>query len=317
MFSKLGTAIDTLLNGYAATAAAAIMTMMAAPLVVGATIWVLLQGYAILMGHQQGDVAAFVWKSFRIILIAGFVAAAGTYTTDIIPFANGLATDMAATLIPNNPGNTNPLNGTDASVWTAIDGVQTSLNAFEQSVYAATGATGWMGSLDLLFSYLVVAVAVFLVQLVAVFVVIVAKLALAFYLAIGPVFIAMAMFDTTKRLFDSWVSCVLSSVVLMWVAFFVLGLAIYFAQNMLQSTAGTSGWASATNVFAQCFGLAALLVCMALVIWQGPNLASGLTGGTAVSQGSGLLRDVRGAARMFAGSRSSQAAPPAGSARGS
>jgi len=128
---------------------------------------------------------------------------------------------------------------------------------------------------------------------------------------VGPVFIALAMFDATTRFFWSWVSCVASAIATMVVAFFLVGLILYFGQNVIASTVNQQGVIlPAVNIFAQAVGLCGVLFLLSVIAWQAPALGGALTGGPAMQQGGGLVKDMLLYARYSAGRQS----PPPGPA---
>ena len=116
---------------------------------------------------------------------------------------------------------------------------------------------------------------------------------LAFYLAIGPIFIACLLFRPTARLFESWLSAVLSAVVLIWVSFFLCGMTMHVEAAILASTMDASGALQSTvNLFAQSSGFAAICCVLALIAWQAPSIAASLTGGSAIQQGQQLATAI-------------------------
>ena len=306
MFSYVGDRFDALLNGYATSVASAFMSYGLPVLVTATTLWVLSSGYAILMGHAATDVRVWVWRAGRVVAINALVGTTALYTGRLIPAVDGTMYDLARMMLPNSAAVV-PMS---RSPWGLIDQVQVAINSFAAAIQTDAGTGGWMFHLDLMAAWALVAVAAAIMEFVCAYVVLIAKLGEALYLAVGPVFIALAIFDSTTRFFWSWVSCVVSAIATMLVAFFLVGLIIYFGQNAIASTVNQQGliWPS-VNIFAQSVGLCGVLFLLAVIAWQAPALGGALTGGPAMQQGGGLVKDVLLYARYSAPRQPPQPGP--------
>jgi type IV secretion system protein VirB6 len=150
---------------------------------------------------------------------------------------------------------------------------------------------------------------------VALYVVSMAKLFIAFVIAVGPIFVLCLAWRPTARFFDSWLSMVLNTVVLTWFAFFALGLSLWMGNTILATVQAHGGFLGDTfNAFGESLRYCVVMILMAVICFQAPSLASALTGGAAVQQGVQMLQNVL----MASGLRSShgQGAGGAGSAAG-
>jgi len=316
MFSVVGDKFDLILAGYATTVASTLMSYGLPALAAATTLWVLISGYAILMGQAETDVRAWAWRVARVVGINALVGTSAIYTSRIIPWVDGVMYELAQVIVP----------GTFAaamskSPWGLIDQVQSAINAFSAAIQTDAGVGGWMFHLDLMAAWLLVAIAAAIMEYVCAYVVLIAKVGEALYLAVGPIFIALAMFGPTTRFFWSWVSCLMSAVATMLVAFFLVGFIVYFGQNVIESTVAANGLIHASvNIFAQAVGLCGVLFLLAVIAWQAPALGGALTGGNAMQQGGAMFKDLllftRG--RAGGGPRSPAAAgsiSPAGGGR--
>jgi type IV secretion system protein VirB6 len=305
MFTYVGDRFDAILNGYATAVSSAFMSYGLAALVAATTMWVLSSGYSILMGQGATDARAWLWRAGRVVAVNALVGTTALYTGRLIPAVDGAMYDLARLMIPNAAG-VAPMS---ASPWGLIDQVQYAIDSFAAAIQTEAGTGGWMFHLDLLGAWLLVAIAAAFMEFVCAYVVLIAKVGEALYLAVGPIFIALAIFDSTIRFFWSWVSCVVSAVATMLVAFFLVGLIIYFGQHAIASTINQQGVIlPAVNIFAQAVGLCGVLFLLAVIAWQAPALGGALTGGPAMQQGGGLVKDVL----LYARYRGSRQPPPAG-----
>ena len=136
---------------------------------------------------------------------------------------------------------------------------------------------------------------------IALFVVTLSKLFLAFVIAVGPLFVLCLAWRPTQRFFDSWLSMVLNAVVLTWFAFFALGLSAFMGVSMFKAIQDGGGFLGATfNVLGEATRYCVLMILMAIICFQAPSLASALTGGAAIQQGVQMVQN----ALMVAGLRS-------------
>ena len=306
MFSYVGDHFDLILNGYSIEVSSAFMSYGFPVLAAGTTLWVLSSGYAILMGQQAADLRAWLWRAGRVVAINAVVGTTALYTGRLIPAIDGTMYDLARLLLPNSPG----IEPMSASPWGLIDQVQLAIDRFAAAIQTEAGTGGWMFHLDLMVAWILVAIATAFMEFVCAYVVLIAKLGEALYLAVGPVFVALAIFDSTTRFFWSWVSCVVSAIATMVVAFFLVGLILYFGQHAIASTVDQQGLLlSSVNIFAQAVGLCGVLFLLAVIAWQAPALGGALTGGPAMQQGGGLVKDVLLYARYSTSRQPSQVGP--------
>ena len=158
-----------------------------------------------------------------------------------------------------------------------------------------------MFRLDLLLAAAVFAIGSVIFLCIALFVVTLSKLFLAFVIAVGPLFLLCLAWRPTQRFFDSWLSMVLNAVVLTWFAFFALGLSAFMGVSMFKAIQDGGGFLGANfNVLGEALRYCVLMVLMAIICFQAPTLASALTGGAAIQQGIQMVQN----ALMVAGLRS-------------
>jgi type IV secretion system protein VirB6 len=292
VFATFGDQFDLILQTYATTVAANFMNYGVPVLGAAVTIWVLLSGYALLTGQADGNAAAWAWRAGKVVLITALIGSSAYYTSSLIPWVDKEIYELAKVMIPAAPGGGSPVPMSE-SPWALIDAVDVTFQKFGAAIQAEAQPGGWMFHLDLIAAWLLVALFVAIMEFVCAYVVLVAKMGEALYLAVGPLFIALAMFPATVRFFWSWVSCLASAVATMMVAFFLVGLVIWFGNAALSSTLASTGFLnSSVNLFGQAVGLVGVLFLLAVIAWQAPALGGALTGGPAMQQGGGLVKDM-------------------------
>jgi len=122
-------------------------------------------------------------------------------------------------------------------------------------------------------------------------------------LALGPMAILCLMFKPTSKFFDSWLSLVLSAVVLAWFVFFALGFSFFVVKQLLDgvqsSGAFTAGGAAAAIEAAATY--LTFMIMLSVLLYQAPHLASQLTGGASIQTGAQVAAAGLAAKRLFGG----------------
>jgi type IV secretion system protein VirB6 len=141
------------------------------------------------------------------------------------------------------------------------------------------------------------------------------KLILTFALAIGPLAILCLLFKSTARFFDSWLSFVLSAVVLSWFVFFALGMSCTSPRKLFlrlhDGSAFVAGVPGSVGALEAAGTYLAVMCLLAIVLYQAPSLASSLTGGASIQTGAQMISNAVVATRL--GGRAGAAAAASGS----
>jgi type IV secretion system protein VirB6 len=108
-----------------------------------------------------------------------------------------------------------------------------------------------------------------------------AKIALAIFLGVGPIFVLLTQFEATKRFFDSWLGQVLNYVFVVMLTACAVKLIMTIIQTYMMSSAVTNGLTDPSIAAA----IPAILYSIigVLVLLQVPSMASSLGGGAAIS----------------------------------
>ncbi|CAG0975092.1 partial Type IV secretion system protein VirB6, partial [Gammaproteobacteria bacterium] len=266
------------------------------------TIWVSLYGWAVLRNEVSETLPAFMWKVFKISLVLAFALQSGFYISNVSDSANALAMGVASTFLPS---------GVEPSTVTSPYALLDKFNDNASAQVADIMKEASMLRLDLVLAAAIFSVGSVLFLCIALFVVTLAKLFLTFVIAIGPLFILSLAWRPTARFFDSWLSMVLNSVVLTWFAFCALGLSTYMGAAIFKAIIDGGGFLGNNfNVLGEATRYCVLMILMAIICFQAPSLASGLTGGAAVQQGIQMIQN----AMMVAGLRSKSSSSGAGAA---
>lgn len=292
MFMWLGTQIDAVLAGYVTGSIAALMTYLGPVALASLTVWILIYGLAVMRGEVSEPVQMFAWKMVKNALILTFATSAGIYQANVIEASNGLMAGLVTSFAP--PGS--PLADLD-SVWAVLDTFNDKastlvLEVLKEGVLSLDAIVG-------VFAGVVFSLGNTLFEVVALYVVVVAKVVMTFVLAVGPLFILCLLFRPTSQFFFSWLGLLLNMIVLVWLVFFVLGFSLFMSDRIVEAALANLG---ALNLIAESLKYLVISLVLALVLYQAPNFAAGLTGGSPAQMG---LHMISQATLVFRAARGS------------
>jgi len=267
--------IDGRLNEFLGSRLSAVIAEVEGPLRIALVLYVLLYGFAILRGAISEPVMDFAVRSIKLALI---------YALATTTAYSSFVTEPLFTGLPNVL--TRAVSGSEAP------GVGAAFDQF--MAYAA-----WLGE-DIArdaspfnSGAYVIAAAVFIIGALAAAlgfgVVLVAKLALALLVTLGPIFIACALFDATRRFFFGWLSQAVNYLVLFALMIVIFQLVLSLVRDQ---------WGSIQGADPMIGGLIFIALCLlgAIFFLQTPAIAAGVAGGASAG-----LADFANAAALGSG----------------
>jgi type IV secretion system protein VirB6 len=287
-------AIDGLLTSVVSAKSAALCAALAPIAITGCTIYIVAMGFAIMRGDTNDPLHTFVWKTFRMAFIAGIALSAGAYQTMII---DGSAA-LEVALIESMSGM--------SSVGALIDDLAKPFVDLGEQIWSQA-VVGFWPHFGLIAAAGAVALAQCFIFCLGLGFYLLAKVALAVVLAVGPIFIMCAMWPGTEKYTESWLGQLLNYVVLKVLVATTIVLLTSFVS---QYAAHISVTADATNVITATTSL--LLCCGALgiVMLNLPQIAAALSGGASIS---GIGRTVgRALLDLLNRPKTPKASPPTG-----
>jgi len=274
--TSLETAVDTLLNNYITAKSAAVSAAIAPVALAGVTVYVLLMGYAIMRGEAHDSLHTFLWRSAKIAFIGGLALAAGEFQTNVVGLVQGIQ-GMLTQAMAGVP-----------TLGALIDNVEAPYIALQTALWNEALPTGMalLPDFSLVFAAVLVALAQFVLFIIAFGMYLLAKVALALVLAVGPAFILCAMFPATQRFAESWLGQALN--------FALLNVLIAASISMLTQFASDFAGQLLTQInvvgiLSNVIALVMATCAMGVVLLNLERLASALAGGVAIQ---GLGRDI-------------------------
>jgi type IV secretion system protein VirB6 len=154
---------------------------------------------------------------------------------------------------------------------------------FDQGMTAAgniTEGAGWMDFGLYLYSFLVIFATIALTGYAAALIIL-AKLAVALLLAVGPIFILLLIFANTKNLFEGWLRTLLNYAVIPIFVYGLLAILLSLARGPSDALLANAGPGSSLITYVGAFVLIAF--ASIILLMQVMNLAASITGGLSLS----------------------------------
>ncbi|WLI91081.1 type IV secretion system protein [Massilia sp. R2A-15] len=260
-------AIDGLLDTAVSSKSAALCAALAPIALTGATIHLIVIAFTIMRGDAGDPVQTVVWKSFRMALIAGIALSAGAYQTNVL---EGTAA-LESALIESMSGL--------SSVGALIDDFAKPFDELGVQLWNQA-VVGFWPNFGLMAAAAAVAIAECFIFSLGLGFYLLAKVALAIVLAIGPAFVLCAMWPATEKYTESWIGQVLNCVVLkVLVATSIVMLTSFVSQYAahISATPDTANVISATTSLLLCCG------ALGVVMFNLPQIAAALSGGVSIA----------------------------------
>ena len=287
-----------------------VIGVIAGPAVALLTIYVLFWGAALASGQISEPFTDGMRRIIRMIVIVGLALTAGLYQTTIGEFFMRAPMEMAAQIAL--PGS-DPSGGDLDSIATALDQVGASGGEFVTRVYQEAislhsesligiSATGLVYEFTAVFFFLIVLLTI----VSAAGMVLVTSLGLTVLLAIGPLFILLALLPATQRWFEAWMDQVVNYAISVLLIILTASLVFKILDTYFASMAGVS----VAELVMYTLMATVMSVFTIGVMWKMLGVGAAIGGGAAASAGGAVGRLAAmgtGAARMAVTGHSSRA----------
>jgi type IV secretion system protein VirB6 len=285
-FAEFSAWLNGLLSTYIGSNTARVGSAIEPALVTMGTLYVMVWGYLHLMGRIQEPFVEGLKRIIILVVVFGGAIELWLYNSFIVDTFCNAPGELAANIV----------------------GTYDSVTVVDQIIFEGGDAASLLiqkgGVFQGDFSYYIAGFAVYLIvgvtAVYTIFLLALSRIALSVLLALGPLFIALLLFETTKRFFEAWIAQLANYA-------FVTILTVLVAALMmtLVSTAATQ----AANAGGGIQIAQAVRVCMAagltfLIMRQVMPMAAGLASGLALSSfgvvSAALAWGFGGAARVTA-----------------
>lgn len=276
IFAFLTQSIDSALNAYVTNVSSNLTIMLAPVVTLGLSIHYTLLGLAVVRGETTMSLPTLAWSATKHTMIFAIALSVGAYQEWIVDTTNDVTSLLVQAVSIDNA----------TSLVMALDQMEAKGSKYAIAV-VEHGLTlmplgGWI---ELVAGVVIMVSNLVLGALIGIWGIL-AKVALTFVLALGPLFISLLAFPVTKKYFDAWLGKVLNyvllAVLMSAVTTFELKIVDSFVSQMLATV-------DESNAFSDSFGFALLALTLIVLTWQMPNIAAGIAGGAAVSSPSGWL----------------------------
>ena len=302
MYSYISSAIDTAVAGFGL----GLVSFVAAPLGIAATIYFLLLGFAVLRGAIQAPLRELIFQAGKVGFAIAAVSAVG-YSAFVVNVVTKLPEEIisAGTGTPvTNPGTTFDNYVSDANkltqkLWAADEKVQNQPTGFADISLAIAKLQYFILTL---LALIIIYVFASLSAAVGFCIVIFAKLSVAICVALAPLALACVLFNASRWIFDGWLkqtsNYILLMVIMAIMTKFITGLQVAVMDDIMAGVGdGSIFLAASANGVALNSGEVLIAVMAVLLIYtvgtifffQSPAIAAGIAGG-ASSGGHGFLQ---------------------------
>jgi len=305
LFIKFDTATASYVNDISTKMIATVTPVVSAGLTVGFLVYAL----AVIRGTVEMPVSDFLWRCFRIGVIVSIATAGGLYQSSIADAIVSTPDALAQALVSGST--TKP-----SSAGGVLD--ETAAKAFDVAAkqWEKASIFSKQGIMYVFYSLLIIVSTVILISIGAAFL-IMAKVAIAILVGIGPLFIFMLLWQPTQRFFEIWIAQLLNygllTVLTSILFLFLMGIYGNYMADMNTD-------ANTMNAIYALAGALIITAISALILLQLPSIAGALAGGVGLSyarearaakKGGGMA--ARGIGRMAAaGGRAVGSAAAAG-----
>ncbi|MBM3552977.1 MAG: type IV secretion system protein [Alphaproteobacteria bacterium] len=255
------------ITNFVSSSAANLAAYVNGPLRVAVMLYVVLYGFAVMRGAIVEPIGEFAFRSMRIVLIVLLA----TNSSAFQHYVTGLFFES----LPKEIGNAIAGSGLNVNSGQPFDQLLSKGIEVANKIYDEAGLTNIAPALIAAILLVFVAVGSFLQFAVLLY----AKIGLGIVIALGPLFIALALFDATRPFAESWVRQVANFLILLVLVVALVGLMVSTVGGFIDKF-GTNA-ASTGEMLVGAVAISAVLGLSGHIALQLPTIAGGLAGGGA------------------------------------
>lgn len=261
-FAEFNTWLNGILSTYIATNTARIATLLEPTVVTLAVLYVMIWGYLHLMGQIEEPFTAGIKRIIVLAVVLGLSLDLWLYNQVIVDTFFNAPSELAAGIV----GAYDPVSVVDQILFSGGDAA---------SLLLQKGGV-FHGS----FTYDLAGVAVYLIVGVTVvytmFLLALSRIALSVLLALGPLFIALLFFQSTKRFFEAWIAQLANYALITILTVLLAALMMTVVSTAAQQAVSTGGGITIAEAARVCVAAGLTFLVMRQVMPMAAGLASGL-----------------------------------------
>jgi type IV secretion system protein VirB6 len=261
-FATFSNWLNGILAGYIGTNTARIAQLLEPLTLMLATVYVMVWGYLQMLGRVDEPFTAGLKRIITLVVVLGAALHLWLYNTMIVDTVFAAPSQLAAGII----GAYDPVGIIDEIVLQGGDAA---------NLLLAKG-----GILSGNISYYLAGFAVYLIvgltAIYVMFLLALSKIALSVLLAIGPLFIVLLLFETTKRFFEAWVAQLANYALITILTVLVAALMIGIVSSSAQQAADQGGGITIADAVRVCLASGLTFLVLRQVLPMAAGLASGL-----------------------------------------
>lgn len=289
-YSSIFTTVDSATASYVGNTVTNITLELAPIFKLCFTIYIIMWGFSVYRGLIQEAVMDGVFRLIRIAIIMQLALKSGEYNTLIATNILNMP-DYLIGLIGNS--------GTSGTAKASLDTILASSMAVGNEFWKRASIIPPGANPGFYIMAIIVWISSILTTAYAAFLIILSKLALSVMLGLGPIFILLLMFESTKKFFEAWVGQIVNYALISGITVAVLKLLFGMYAQVANDT--IAAVASSSGDFSSITTLLILSVICSLVLAQVLGMASSIAGGVSLSTlGAGAWAMRKGMAGMGA-----------------
>jgi type IV secretion system protein VirB6 len=261
-FATFSTWLNGLLSTYIATNTARVATLLTPAIVAFASIYVMIWGYLLITGKIEEPFVTGVKRIATLAILLGVALNLWLYN------------DVIVDTFFNAPG----------SLAAGVIGTFDSVDIVDNIIFTGGDAASLLlekgGLFEGDFSYYIAGFAVYAVigitAIYVMFLLALSKIALCILLALGPLFIALLLFETTKRFFEAWIAQMANYAFVTILTVMVAALMLSLVTSAAQAAVARGGSIQIADAVRVCLAAGLTFLIMRQVMPMASGLASGL-----------------------------------------
>jgi type IV secretion system protein VirB6 len=261
-FAEFNTWLNAVLTGYIGATTATIAGALEPAVVTLGVIYVMVWGYLQLTGQIQEPFIGGMKKIIVLAVILGCTLNLWLYNSLIVDTFFNAPVQLAAVIV----GAYDPVGIIDQVFYNGSD--------IANLLFAKAGL------FDGNFAYYLAGAGVYAVVILtgiyAVFLLTLSRIALSVLLALGPLFIALLFFDSSKRFFEAWLAQLANYALVSILTVLVTALMLHVVTVAAQQAVATGGAIQIANAVQVCMAAGLTFLVMRQVMPMAAGLASGL-----------------------------------------